>query len=243
MRPVEEISLPEINPSTDGVTLIRSVHEGYTATHPHVANSMRRLTIEIPSASGDGNTATTRDSLIEKHSKSASKMPSTAASMSVRTRSKNHSLPAENGTQLAPTCSSYNSSLSGPSIPIPNNTSRKSVERVSANDMEIEAATSVRLIKAEGIHSNTKTDNNGHGGGEEETKQQLAVLPAISNLSASSPRFTEVKLTNSMSPVTSMFASRKLKRGSVVMGEKSAKRSISLRVRFKLDYMNFCVHM
>ena len=105
--------------------------------------------------------------------------------------------------------------------------------------MEFEAATSVRLIKAEGIHSNTKTDNNGHSGGEEETKQQLAVLPAISNLSASSPRFTEVKL----SPVTSLLGSRKLKRGSVVMGEKSVKRSISLRVRFKLDYMTFCVHM
>ena len=70
-------------------------------------------------------------------------------------------------------------------------------------------------------------------GGE---KLELAVLPAISNLSGLSPRFSGDKHSSNVSPKGSRLtsstsgSSRKLRKGSLVTGEKSLKRCISLRV-------------
>ena len=126
-------------------------------------------------------------------------------------KSKANSLPERlsNHTLLAPTCNS----LSGSEVQ-----SRKSVE-----DMAEE--TPVGLARAaEAIHTHGESD----GG------VQLAVLPAISNLSGMSPTTTSMSLTSSRITSSTIASSKKLRKGSLVVADKSLKRCISLRVsRYK----------
>ena len=83
------------------------------------------------------------------------------------------------------------------------------------------------LAKDESIEVHCKSED------EERDEGALAVVPTINNLSAS--RFNELKQVNGAASVNSLSTSvntgsRKLRRGSLVMGDKAMKRCISLRV-------------
>lgn len=227
----EDISLPKINStSVDNVTLRRTPSESNSKN-----NSTKRLTIQIPTASGDhtvGATTTTR----ERHTKtnnyhSASSRAHTASVVTHVKSKNNHSLPermSEESTLLAPICSSYSSSVGQQT-----GGSYRSIDHCAAAVVE---GTALHLARAV-----TATENSPRKSDEElvgEHQSQLAVLPAISNLQTASPRGSNKQnsslSSSSTSPMSSMIGSKRLKRGSLVIGDKSTKRSISLRVRYLL---------
>ena len=211
VEPREDISLPKINSSTDNVSLMRTPSD----SNPK-PNSTKRLTIQIPTASGDVLVMATNK---EKQTKANNNTKSrTLSTSSTQVKPNTHSQLGRSSDRslLAPTCSSYSGPVGQPMA-------RRSIEHLIEG-----SALHVARPADESIQSKTVD------GVDNDRQVQLAVLPAISNASASaSTRFNELKLNNSSSssPLSSIIGSvRRLKRGSVVMGEKAVKRSISLRV-------------
>ena len=185
----EAISLPKINCFTDDITLQQMQSDSNSKP-----DSKRRLTVLIPTASGD-NVISNR----EEHGNANNNWTRFTTSTVLRSKTHRRADPPNNHMLLAPTCSSYSNSMSQPKNRPTDNQPSHQVAR----------AEEVPSTSYEGL---------------------LAVLPAISSLSASR-RLTMLKQTNSMSatsPITT--GSTKLIRGSLVT-EKMAKRSISLRVR------------
>ena len=208
VEPREDISLPKINSSTDNVSLMRTPSD----SNPK-PNSTKRLTIQIPTASGDVLVMATNK---EKQTKAKNNTNGrTLSTSSTQVKPNTHSQLGRSSDRslLAPTCSSYSGPVGQPMA-------RRSIEHLTEGSSLQVARPADESKTMDGVDNDRQV--------------QLAVLPAISNASASaSTRFNELKLNNSSSssPLSSMIGSvRRLKRGSVVMGEKAVKRSISLRV-------------
>ena len=188
----EAISLPKINCFTDDITLRQMQSDSNSRP-----DSKRRLTVLVPTASGD-NVISNRE---ERGNANNNWIRSTTSTM-LRFKTHRQADPPNDHMLLAPTCSSYSNSMS------------QSKNKPTGNHLEQH---SHQVARAKEVPSTSYED-------------LLAVLPAISSLSASR-RLTMLKQTNSMSatsPITT--GSRKLRRGSLVT-ENTAKRSISLRVR------------
>lgn len=213
--------MPKINSSSNGnITLSQNPSD------PDIRfNSTKQLTIQIPSASGDSvhvPLSSTREKLPKAshhHSSTNSRIQSTASSLSSKSRSRSLTEQLSNHSLLAPICNSYGGPVVGQ--PARQRSDEQLIEGSPCKSSKAES-TSVH-----GVHSEDGERDEGI----------LAVMPAIGNLSAS--RFNELKQTNGTSSVQSLLpsigGSRKLRRGSLVMlGDKPAKRCISLRVSLKI---------
>ena len=178
-------------------------------------NLTKRLTIQIPSASGDSppqSNAKEKQPKANHHSSSNSRIQSTASSLSSKSRSRSLTEQLSDHSLLAPICNSYGGSIA----------------RQRSDEQLIEGSPR-KLSKADSIGVQY------HGVKSEDCERDegiLAVVPAIGNLSTS--RFNELKQTIGVSSVNSLTSSvgglKKLRRGSLVMGDKPMKRCISLRV-------------
>lgn len=185
-RPVEQredILLPNICSSYAEVSLQRK------------PSNTKRLTIQIPSASGDNLNIAVNS---EKQTSADTRIITTTEGLSDR-------------RLLAPTSSSYAGSM-----------------QLGQSERPVEQL--LPLARATyAIDANSRSNI----GGE---KLELAVLPAISNSLGLSPRPNDDKYSSNISPKGSRLtsstsgSSRKLRKGSLVTGEKGEKRCISLRV-------------
>lgn len=226
------ISLPKINSSSN--TLL--------SQNPSDSDiRFKRLTIQIPSVSGDNvhiPHSTTRD--LEKlpskvsssyhHSNTNSRVQSTASS-SLSSKSRNRSLIEQlsDHSLLAPICNSYG----GASQP----TRQKSDEElIEGPPHKSSKANNEKLIEGSPRRESSKGDSTSIHGGvhhrEDSEKDEgmisLAVMPVTGNLSALM-RFNGTSSLHSLPP--SMGGARRLRRGSLVMpGDKPMKTCISLRV-------------
>ena len=223
------ISLPKINSSCN--TLL--------SQNPSDSDiQFKRLTIQIPSASGDNvhiPHSTTREKLPPKvsssyhHSNTNSRVQSTASS-SLSSKSRNRSLTEQlsDHSLLAPICNSYG----GASQPTRQKSDEELIEgpphksSKANNEKPIEGSPRRKSSKGDStsVHSGVHHSEDSE---KDEGMISLAVMPTTGNLSAS--RFNGTSSLHSLPP--SMGGARRLRRGSLVMpGDKPMKTCISLRV-------------